>query len=57
MESNEATEFRSFILSGDWEQAEASLYSLGVTDSQSLHVSYLDGHGLRIVLNSSLGCD
>ena len=39
METNDVGEFRHYILNGEWEHAEASLYALGVTDEESLRVS------------------
>jgi len=39
MEAPEVSEFRQCILDASWEQAEASLIGLGVSDEQALVVS------------------
>lgn len=41
MESPEVAEFRRYVMEASWEQAEAALIRLGVTDEDNLMVRFL----------------
>jgi hypothetical protein len=40
MESTEVAEFRNYVMEASWEQAEAALIRLGVTDEDNLMVRF-----------------